>query len=120
MSRWYLPDGETLATPEECAEHEKRVAEDTIHGVWISTVYLGLDHNFYADGPPLIYETLTFNGWGEFSDRYPTRQEALEGHARICAQVRKLGWRWRLAWWIDARMVKVLNRFAKAVGGRTY
>ena len=39
---------------------KKRVAETTLpDGKWISTVWLGLNHQ-YGDGPPLIFETMAF------------------------------------------------------------
>jgi hypothetical protein len=50
--------------------------------LWISTVWLGLDHNWWG-GPPLIYETMIF-GPGDWSDmdceRYSSRIEAEAGH----------------------------------------
>lgn len=38
----------------------KRVAEDHVDDLWISTVWLGLDHGFEAESPPLIFETMVF------------------------------------------------------------
>ena len=32
----------------------------TLYGEKLSTVWLGLDHNFFSTGPPLIYETMLF------------------------------------------------------------
>jgi hypothetical protein len=68
----------------------KRVAEDTVSPYWISTVWLGIDHQ-HGDGPPLIFETMVFrlgpDGEVNFSDidcdRYSTEAEALEGHRRM-------------------------------------
>lgn len=66
----------------------KRVAEATLaDGTWVSTVWLGLNHNWGA-GPPLIFETMVFPSKdGPFSeqetDRYATEAEALAGHAAI-------------------------------------
>lgn len=48
----------------------------------VSTVFLGLDHNF-GGGPPLIFETMIFpsNNSSETGCwRYSTEAEALEGH----------------------------------------
>jgi hypothetical protein len=51
--------------------------------VFISTVWLGMDHAF-GRGPPLIFETMVFKGQGvgEALDckRYSTEAEALHGH----------------------------------------
>jgi hypothetical protein len=91
--RWYLKDG----TP--CDDYErierlmgdlayKRVAETTLpDGKWISTVWLGLDHRFIDDGPPLIFETMVFSSEGGGvdldQDRYSTEEEARTGHDAI-------------------------------------
>jgi hypothetical protein len=69
--------------------------------VIISTVWLGIDHNFSFQEPriPLIFETMIFlavpendkfdmfgneRGLGEsvYQDRYPTEESALAGHDR--------------------------------------
>jgi hypothetical protein len=51
--------------------------------VEVSTVFLGLDHRFGDDGPPVLWETLVFvDGDGGEGDRYCTREEAAAGHAR--------------------------------------
>jgi hypothetical protein len=41
---------------------DRRVAETTVGEVWISTVFLGIDHNFSGEGPPILWETMTFRG----------------------------------------------------------
>lgn len=61
-------------------EINRRVASDEIGEVRVSTVFIGLDHNF-GDGPPLIYETMIFGGFhGDYCERYSTREEAEKGH----------------------------------------
>jgi hypothetical protein len=60
-----------------------RVARTEItSGVYVSTVFLGLDHQ-WGQGPPLLFETMIFggehNGW---QDRYSTWDEAESGHAK--------------------------------------
>lgn len=73
---------------EEQANAMKRVAEDTVGQVWLSTVWLGLDHQ-YGDGPPLIFESMTFSDldgddiWHNACWRYSTEAEALAGHKAI-------------------------------------
>jgi hypothetical protein len=37
------------------------VKQDQIGDVWVSTVFLGLDHSF-GGGPPILWETMTFRG----------------------------------------------------------
>jgi hypothetical protein len=57
-------------------------------GVMVSTVFLGLDHNFSTSGPPVLWETLVFGGPldGEM-DRYTSRAAALAGHQAMCRRV---------------------------------
>lgn len=54
----------------------------------VSTVFLGLDHNFGADGPPVLWETLVFGGVldGEMM-RYSSKEAAAAGHQAICRRV---------------------------------
>jgi len=71
----------------------RRVAEDVVGPYWISTVWLGLDHRFRGDGPPLIFETMVFgDGGGDMSGidqrRWSTEDEARRGHAEIVTLVR--------------------------------
>src|SRR3954469_8347570 len=67
----------------------KRVAEAHVGPLWVSTVWLGLDHGF-GGGPPVIFETMVFKVEGaetdwdeEVCERYCTEEEALAGHQRI-------------------------------------
>ena len=41
--------------------NNRRVAEDSIDGARISTVFLGIDHNF-GEGEPLLFETMISGG----------------------------------------------------------
>lgn len=66
-----------------------RVAFDQIDGVEVSTVWLGMNHNYSMDGPPLIFETMVFGGeLGQEQWRYSTEQAALTGHQYACEIVR--------------------------------
>ena len=40
----------------------RHIGLDTINGKKISTVFLGLDHNF-GEGPPLVFETMVFEDY---------------------------------------------------------
>lgn len=54
-------------------------------GVEVSTVFLGLDHNFRG-GDPILFETMIFGGArDQEQERYHTWDEAAEGHERIVA-----------------------------------
>ena len=62
--------------------------------VMVSTVFLGLDHNFFGVGPPLLFETMAFEykpkAWNDVvaeldysglsQRRYATEDEARAGH----------------------------------------
>lgn len=56
---------------------------------FVSTVDLGLDHNF-GEGPPLYFETMIFpkESIGEmFCKRYTTKETALESHERLVQHI---------------------------------
>jgi hypothetical protein len=36
------------------------VAETQLDDFWVSTVFLGFDHHFYSQGPPMLFEPLVF------------------------------------------------------------
>ena len=55
----------------------------------VSTVFLGLDHRWEPDGPPVLYETMIFGGEHDGDmDRYCTRDAAEAGHADLVGQLR--------------------------------
>lgn len=66
----------------------ERVVEKTIIGdAEISTVFLGIDHQF-GEGPPLLFETLIFGGEHDGDMwRYPTWGEAKTGHDEVVANL---------------------------------
>ena len=68
-------------------DHEyKRVALDKVGDADVSTVWLGLDHNFSGTGPPLIFETMIFGGPHHDEQwRWSTLDEAIAGHASVVA-----------------------------------
>jgi len=71
-SQWFEPRKRILA--------QATVAD----GVFVSTVFLGVDHNFYNDGPPVLWETMIFGGpYNLWMERYASRAEAEAGHARV-------------------------------------
>lgn len=57
------------------------IARDAFEDVLVSTVFLGLDHQWIPDLPPLLFETMIFGGrHDQYQARYSTYDEALEGH----------------------------------------
>ena len=66
----------------------RRVAQDYVDKISISTVFLGIDHNFGGSGTPVLFETMVFGGeHDEYCQRYHTWQEAEEGHKEIVKMV---------------------------------
>jgi hypothetical protein len=62
----------------------RRVAETQVGDRRVSTVFLGLDHQFLDTGPPLLFETMIFGPYSsdDYQERCSTWQEAEEQHAR--------------------------------------
>jgi hypothetical protein len=49
----------------------------------VSTVFLGIDHGWSPDEPPVVFETMIFGGpESEYQERYSTEAEAIEGHEK--------------------------------------
>lgn len=67
---------------------DRTIRKTHVGKVWVSTVFLGLDHNF-CGGPPLLYETMIFEMGDEYQERYATEQEAIEGHERALQVARE-------------------------------
>jgi hypothetical protein len=69
----------------------RRVGKDIINGHYVSTVFLGTDHDFFGQGVPLVFETMVFEddkiGCQIYMDRYSTWDEALAGHNKAIAWV---------------------------------
>jgi len=67
---------------------DRRVALDEINDVTVSTVFLGLDHNF-DEGEPILFETMVFGGFlDQETERYSTYAEAETGHAAMVKRVK--------------------------------
>jgi len=88
------------------------VAQHWVRGWKVSTVWLGIDHNFTRQGPPVIFETMIFAPkdvtigreeppWDvagimadldQYQERYATETAAQAGHDRaLAAMVGQLG-----------------------------
>jgi len=101
VGRYYSRQGRELSlmewalSYENMTEEARRVARTALDGeVVVSTVWLGLDHQWAPAGPPLIFETMIFGGPldGE-TWRYATEEQALAGHAYavVCATAGVMG-----------------------------
>jgi hypothetical protein len=65
------------------------VAQDNIGEFLVSTIFIGLDHSFRNQGPPLIFETMVLKDGESLScDRCSTWAEAEAQHAKAVAAVK--------------------------------
>jgi hypothetical protein len=77
-ARWYEDAAKKLF--EEGGRRVDRT--ELADGVYVSTVFLALNHAF-GSGPPVLFETMIFGGpHDEYQERYTTVEEAREGHRR--------------------------------------
>jgi hypothetical protein len=102
--RWYRLDGRTpvriTSRAEQDAEWDRRersirTGEDCYRvartelpgGREVSTVFLGLDHQWMPDGPPLLFETMVFPEC-DVCERCSTWDEAVEQHEQVVRDAR--------------------------------
>ena len=66
------------------SDTDRIVKREYVGDVFISTVFLGVDHSGTLDGPPILFETKIFGGdYDGLIERYSTFEEAKAGHKRI-------------------------------------
>jgi len=85
-----LPCSDMLSWAKWFETADRRVAEDhPAEDCSVSTVFLGLDHNFDPTNPsPVLYETMVFGGpMDGHCERYRTWKQAEEGHATVLHRV---------------------------------
>jgi hypothetical protein len=71
-------------------ERDRRVAMTKIGKVQVSTVFLGVDHNFFDEGETVLFETMVFGGeYDDAQERYSTYAEAEQGHTRWVNKVKR-------------------------------
>ena len=103
MNEKYIlaPDGRSpIAEPDllKWAEwfenHDRIVRQDHVGDYFVSTVFLGLDHNWSQNGPPILWESMIFNsgvirtGDDIQQRRYTSYDDALAGHEAMVERVR--------------------------------
>jgi hypothetical protein len=77
----------------------------------VSTIFLGIDHNFLETGPPILWETMVFyNGKSNEMRRYASRSAAMAGHQAMVEKWRR-HWRWR---WVLDPLEWLLLRWTRA------
>jgi hypothetical protein len=95
----YILEGEQVV-PVDCARwsawmehhfHERMVARTVVQEeIEVSTVFLGLDHNWSGEGPPILFETMVFGGLCDGDiNRYATMEESHQGHWAMVNRVQR-------------------------------
>lgn len=109
---WYTLEGEIIkkCSVEEWSEMFEgplRIVKRTQIGwIRVSTVFMGLDHNFSNEGPPLLFETMIFGGrLNQQLARCSTWEEAETVHREMVQKVWENTWPfnlllklWRFLW----------------------
>lgn len=67
---------------------DRVVKQDKWGDVMVSTVFLGMDHQ-YGTGRPLLFETMVFGLDSDYQRRYSTWEEAERGHREVLRKVLK-------------------------------
>jgi hypothetical protein len=84
-----VPCGNTNRWAEWMGKNNRAVAVDHLtEQVWVSTIFLGVDHDFFHEGVPVLFETMVFGGaLNHLQERYSTWEQADLGHLAILARV---------------------------------
>lgn len=86
--------------------NERNIAFTKFKTKEVSTVFLGLDHNFGLKNEPILFETMVFStklskfklftetfkshkSYDKYTRRYATKAEAIKGHDEICKLINK-------------------------------
>ena len=91
-----IPEPDLLAWARWFESGEDRIVkQETIGPMEVSTVFLGLDHNYGSEGPPILFETMIF-GIPEtekenfYQTRCATYEQAEAMHARAMEWAKSL------------------------------
>lgn len=94
------PDHRTWGEWIERSGDKRRIGNDTVHGARVSTIFLGISHNYTSKGPPILWETMVFGGpYDQSQERYSNRADACFGHQRWLEKVKSASlwvrmWAW--------------------------
>lgn len=87
-----VPEPDMLTWAQWHATADRRVAlDEVLPDLIVSTVFLGIDHRVFNDGPPLLFETMVFGDYEDDNEvRYSTWDEAVEGHQKMVERLRAM------------------------------
>jgi hypothetical protein len=93
LDLYFDRQGEPISLERWCELMEDpnyKIVEQTDVGMaHVSTVWLGLNHQYWPDGPIRIFETMIFGGHRDQEQwRYATEEAAREGHADTVESLR--------------------------------
>lgn len=95
IGRLAVPVDDLLAWAAWLETADRIVAKGDVGPLRVSTVFLGLDHNYAPDGDPLLFETMVFGGSALhesdeiYCDRCSTWGEAERMHSKAVAWARE-------------------------------
>ena len=69
-------------------KQDRQVAEDFIGRVRVSTVFLGIDHDWSGIRKPVLWETMIFGKGFEYQTRANSRVAALKNHTEAIEVVK--------------------------------
>lgn len=91
---YILVDGEPVPEPDILKwsdwfeRSDRKLARDEFDDYYVSTIFMGTDHNYDDTGPPILWETMVFGGkLADEQERYTSRADALRGYARMVKRV---------------------------------
>ena len=76
-------------------DREYKVVKQEVlsNGMWVSTIQLGLNHEWDSKKPILIFETMVFPSKENYSEldmeRYTTEKQAIAGHKKMVNKWKK-------------------------------
>ena len=86
--QYYDRQGKEIDILEMGSLHEnpnyRCVKQEKVGNYFVSTIWLGMNINFFKERPPIIFETMIYNEEAEeidgYTERYSTEEEAIKGH----------------------------------------
>ena len=97
MNRYYILDGETPIPLSDYEWEEWRgvrrhiIRNTDLLGGEVSTIFLGINHNYAEPSDPILFETMVFGGdLDGTQERYRTYEEAIAGHAEMIEKVERV------------------------------
>ncbi len=86
-----VPVEDLMVWAKDMEEGTRIVKQTKLPGdVLVSTVFLGIDHNWYDIGPPILFETMIFGGkHSDYQKRYTTWDDAEKGHQEVLDKLEK-------------------------------